>query len=83
MSRAPRKHRSQDEPAEPLGAPGSVPTPEHRPGVPGAPSTNPPEAPIVPSNAALAEFWSSYGPSAVLVLVGLVVAALLLNAAEM
>jgi hypothetical protein len=59
-------------------APGSIPHPEHHLGVPAAPATNPPEPPLVPSEAAFAVFWSLYGPTALLVGLGLAIVAVVL-----
>ena len=64
-------------PDEP-GMPGPIPTPDHHIDIPAAPSTHPPEPPIVPSEPAIAEFWSSYGPPLLLVAAGLVIVLLLL-----
>lgn len=64
--------------ATPPEAPGPIPHPEHHPGVPAAPATSPPEAPLVPSDASLGVFWSMYGPTALLVGVGLVAVAVVL-----
>jgi hypothetical protein len=63
---------------DPPDAPGPVPHPDHHIGVPGAPSTNPPEAPLVPSAAGFGAFWNLYGPTTLLVLIGLVVVAVVL-----
>lgn len=37
--------------------PADIPTPDHHIGVPAAPSTMPPEPPVVPSDAEVASFW--------------------------
>jgi carbon monoxide dehydrogenase subunit G len=59
--------------AETPGAPGPVPEPEHRPGVPAAPATNPPEAFIVPSQPAIAGFLRGYGGVALLIAIAIIV----------
>jgi hypothetical protein len=59
--------------AETPGAPGPVPTPDHDPGVPAAPATNPPEPFIVPSQPAIASFWRGYGGVALLVAIAIIV----------
>jgi hypothetical protein len=64
----------EDEP----GAPGPVPFPDHRTDIPAAPATHPPEAPIVPSESAIFEFWSGYGPAMLLVAAGLLIAVIIL-----
>lgn len=68
--------------AEEPGAPGPVPHPDHEVGVPAAPSTNPPEPPIVPSDSALGELWNSYGPSLLLIGAGLLIVVVLLGTFE-
>ncbi|WP_319842645.1 hypothetical protein [Terrihabitans rhizophilus] len=52
---------------------GPVPHPDHHIQIPGAPSTHPPEPPMVPSSGAFGTFWSMYGPTSVLVAVGLAI----------
>jgi hypothetical protein len=77
----PRSKATDDDleigPAEVPGAPGPIPNPDHRPDIPAAPATHPPEAMIVPSDPAIGEFWSTYGPTVILVLVGLFIGVLI------
>jgi hypothetical protein len=69
-------------PGDEPGAPGPIPTPDHSSDIPAAPATHPPEAPIVPSDSAIAEFWNNYGPAMLLVGAGLLIAVLLLTLLE-
>ncbi|MGQ4274728.1 hypothetical protein [Terrihabitans sp. B22-R8] len=64
--------------ADPPDAPGDIPHPDHHVDVPAAPSTHPPEPPLVPSAEGFAVFWNMYGPTTLLILVGLVIAAFVL-----
>lgn len=66
-------------PEDAPGAPGPVPYPNHRTGIPAAPATHPPEAPIVPSEGAILEFWNGYGPAMLLVAAGLLIAVVILT----
>ena len=59
-----------------------MPSPDHSSDIPAAPSTNPPEPPIVPSDSAIADFWNSYGPAMLIVAAGLVIVVLLLGRYE-
>ena len=65
-------------PGDQPGAPGPVPSPSHSSDIPAAPSTNPPEPPVVPSESALADFWNSYGSAMILVAAGLLIAVVVL-----
>ena len=56
-----------------------MPNPDHRSDIPAAPSTNPPEPPIVPSEGAMADFMASYGPALILVAASLLIAMILLT----
>jgi len=64
-------------PAEDPDAPGPLPHPDHHVGVPGAPATNPPEPPYVPSEAAVAGWFGRYGATAIIVAVAIVVVAII------
>jgi hypothetical protein len=55
-----------------------VPAPDHSSDIPAAPSTNPPEPPVVPSESAIADFWNSYGSVMILVAAGLLIVAVIL-----
>jgi hypothetical protein len=65
-------------PGDEPGAPGPVPAPDHSSDIPAAPSTNPPEPPVVPSESAIADFWNSYGSVMILVAAGLLIVAVIL-----
>lgn len=65
-------------PGDEPGAPGPIPYPDHRTDIPAAPATHPPEPPIVPSESAIFEFWSGYGPAMLLVAAGLLIAVVIL-----
>jgi hypothetical protein len=65
-------------PGDEPGAPGPVPYPDHRTDIPAAPATHPPEAPIVPSESAIFEFWNGYGGAMLLVAAGLLIAVVIL-----
>lgn len=54
--------------------PADIPTPEHHIGVPAAPSTTPPEPPVVPSDAEVASFWTQNKPVIILVGAAVIVA---------
>jgi hypothetical protein len=65
-------------PVDEPGSPGPVPKPDHTTDIPAAPATHPPEAPLVPSETAIALFWNSYGPALTLIGAGLLIVILLL-----
>jgi carbon monoxide dehydrogenase subunit G len=69
-------HPDEIGPAEEPDAPGPVPHPEHRVGVPGAPATNPPEPFAMPSSAAMAGVLGRYGATGALVAIAIVVVAI-------
>ncbi len=50
-----------------------MPHPDHHSDIPAAPATHPPESMIVPSDSAIGELWSTYGPTLILVAVAMVV----------
>lgn len=59
-------------------APGPVPHPDHHSDIPAAPATHPPEPMIVPSDSAIGELWSNYGPTLIIIAVATIVAGFLL-----
>lgn len=59
-------------------APGPVPHPDHHSDIPAAPATHPPEPMIVPSDSAIGELWSNYGPTIIIITVATIVAGFLL-----
>jgi len=78
MASGKRRFVSEFGPGDEPGAPGPIPTPDHTTGIPAAPATHPPEAPLVPSDTAIALFWNSYGPALTLIAAGLLIVILLL-----
>ncbi|MFC5067534.1 hypothetical protein [Flaviflagellibacter deserti] len=59
-------------------APGPVPHPDHSSDIPAAPATHPPEPMIVPSDSAIGELWSNYGPTLIIIVVAMLVVGFLL-----
>ena len=70
----------RDEPAEILEDPPAldVPVPDHHVGVPTAPSTSPPEPPVVPPDSVLMDFWIQYRADIILIGLALVLAGFLI-----